>query len=133
METVTRGGVWWGGNAPNDPGGPHLGFGVSADPAGEGHGHALEHFVVLQLLMEGRRRPPAGGVFVVLHVLVRFFHRGALQAELDLADEPLLEAGHFVLLRDQEGGGVRHRGWRRGRSYPNHVTDDVTGGLNPSH
>lgn len=83
----------------------YLRFGVSVDLAGEGNRHALKNFVVLQLLIEGWRRPLSGRVFVVLHVVVRFFHRRALQAELDLTDEPLLEAGHFVFLQDNGAGG----------------------------
>lgn len=79
----------------------YLGFGVSVDLAGEGHRHALEDFVVLQLLIEGWRHPLSGRVLVVLHVVVRLLHRRALQAELDLTDEPLLEAGNFVFLRGQ--------------------------------
>lgn len=79
---------------------PYLGFRVSVDLAREGNRHALEDFVVLQLLIEGWRRAPPCRVFVVLHVVVRFFHRGTLQTELDFTDEPLLEAGDFVFLQD---------------------------------
>lgn len=78
-----------------------LWLGLPVDLAGEGDRHALEHFVVLELLVEGGRHPLAAIVLVVLHVVVRLLHLRALQPELDLADEPLLEAGHLVLLRRQ--------------------------------
>lgn len=83
----------------NDAPATDLRLRLSVDLAGEGDRHALEDFVVLQLLVEGWRRPPSSRVLVVLHVVVRFFHRGTLQPELDLTDEPLLEAGHFVFLQ----------------------------------
>lgn len=80
-----------------------LWLGLPVDLAGEGDRHALEHFVVLELLVEGGRHPLAAIVLVVLHVVVRLLHLRALQPELDLADEPLLEAGHLVLLHRQTG------------------------------
>lgn len=88
----------------------HLWLGVSIDLAGEGDRHALEDFVVLELLVEGRRHALAGRVFIVLNVVVRFLHRRTLQAEFNLADQPLLEAGHLVFLqardrRDRRLGG----------------------------
>lgn len=82
------------------PAPPYLRFRVSVDLAREGNRHALEDFVVLQLPIEGWRRAPSCRVFVVLHVVVRFFHWGTLQSELDFTDEPLLEAGDFVFLQD---------------------------------
>ena len=72
------------------------------DLAGEGYGHALEHLEVLQLVSEGGRGPQAVGILVVLHVLVRLLHWRALQTELDLTDQTLLEAGYLVLLRERE-------------------------------
>lgn len=83
----------------------YLRFGVSMDLAGEGNRHALEDFVVLQLLIEGRRQALSSRVLVVLHVVVRFFHRRTLQTELDLTDEPLFEAGHFIFLQHNGRGG----------------------------
>ena len=77
----------------------HLWLGVTDDLAGEGDGHALEHFVVLELLVEEGRHTLAGRVLVVLDIVVRLLHRRALQTELYLADQALLEAGHLVLLR----------------------------------
>lgn len=79
---------------------PYLWFRVSVDLAREGNRHALEDFVVLQLLIEEWRRAPPCRVFIVLHVVVRFFHWGTLQTELNFTDEPLLEAGDFVFLQD---------------------------------
>lgn len=90
----------------------HLWFGVTFDLAGEGDRHALEDFVVLELLVESRRHPLAGGVLVVLHVVVRLLHGRTLQAELDLTDQPLLEAGHFVLLQAGGRGGRGSGRWK---------------------
>lgn len=74
------------------------------DLTGEGDWHALKDFVVFKLLIKGWCHPLAGRVFVVLHVVVRLLHWRALQTELNLADQALLEAGHFVFLnaRDRE-------------------------------
>lgn len=105
------------GRSDASPPPPYLRFRVSVDLAREGHRHALEDFVVLQLPIEGRRRAPSCRVFVVLHVVVRFFYRGTLQTELDFTDEPLLKAGDFVFLQDnrtrrdsdrEAGGRVIH-------------------------
>lgn len=75
----------------------HLWHWVSDDLAAEGHRHALEDLVVLELLIEARS-DLSGRVFIMLNIIVRFLDRRALQAELNLADQPLLEAGHFILL-----------------------------------
>lgn len=97
---------WWRSSSHMHSTAPHLWFGVSVDLAGEGDWHAFKDFVVFELLVEGGYHSLAGRVFTVLHVVVRFLHRRALQTEFDLTDQALLEAGHFVLLhaRERESG-----------------------------
>lgn len=77
-----------------------LWFGVSFDLAGEGDWHALKDFVVFEFLVERWCHPSASRVLIVLHVIVRFLHRRTLQTVLDLTDQTLLKARHFVFLCD---------------------------------
>lgn len=95
----------------------HFWFWVSINLAREGYWHALKDFVVFELLVEWWCH--ACRVFIMLHIIIWFFHWRTLQAEFNLTDESLLEAGHFVFLqaikigeRDLEGGaeaGLPHR------------------------
>lgn len=75
-----------------------LWLGVSDDFAAEGDWHAFKNFVVFQFLVEERGNTISQWILVMLDVIVALLHRGALQPELDLADQPLLEARHFILL-----------------------------------
>lgn len=79
----------------------HLRLRVSNDLAAEGHRHALKDLVVLELLIE-ERCDLSGRVFIMLNIIVRFLDRRALQTELNLADQTLLEAGHFILLSHKQ-------------------------------
>lgn len=81
-----------------------LWLGVSNDLAGEGDGHALEHLVVFELAVEEGHHPGAGGILVMLHIVVRLLHWRAFETELDLTDQALLEAGHLVLLQSTQRG-----------------------------
>jgi hypothetical protein len=93
-----------------------LWLGVSDDLAGEGDGHALEHLVVFELAVEEWHHPLACRVFVMLHIVVGLLRWRALQTELDLTDQALLEAGHLVLLQGTQRGSRVNPGRRSSRS-----------------
>lgn len=71
---------------------------ISDDLAAEGDRHALKHFEVFEFVVEERCHAISQRVVVVLDVIVALLHWGSFQTELDLADQPLLEARHLVFL-----------------------------------